>query len=295
MPDSCVDLNANAPRLPARADPDGENPTRQRMPAWRVALALALLALAAAAAAAPADGIRLRIEGDAGSYLAWADNTLAGPVEVMLHSDRAGVRGEPALPARATVPAHSSVLVARVHPAPATGGLDLRLETVPGSVNARPRDYEYLFPLPAGEAQVQQAWGGRHSHADAENRHAVDFAADPGTVVFAARDGVVMRVRMVESPAAGRHGDANLVRILHDDGTMAVYAHLQPGGALVRPGERVRRGRPIGLSGNSGASNGPHLHFAVQVNRGMRLESIPFRMFGDRGILRFSEPAPDDE
>src|SRR3546814_7165159 len=72
---------------------------------------------------------------------------------------------------------------------------------------------------------------------------------------------------------------------------MAVYAHLQPGGALVQPGQRVRRGRPIGLSGNSGASGGPHLHFAVQVNRGMHLESIPFRMFGDRGILRFSEPA----
>lgn len=294
MPDSCVDLNASAPRRPARADPDGENPTRVRTPAWRAALALALLALAPSAAAAPADDVRLRIEGDAGSYLAWADNTLPGPVEVMLHGDQAGVRGEPALPARATVPAHSSVLVARVYPAPATGGLGLRLETVPGSVNARPRDYEYLFPLPPGEARVQQAWGGRHSHSDAENRHAVDFAADPGTVVFAARDGVVMRVRMAGPAAAGGHGDANLVRILHDDGSMAVYAHLQPGGALVRPGERVRRGRPIGLSGNSGASSGPHLHFAVQVNRGMHLESIPFRMFGDRGILRFSEPPGDD-
>src|SRR3546814_17366303 len=82
-------------------------------------------------------------------------------------------------------------------------GLGLRLETVPGSVNARPRDYEYLFPLQANEPRVQQAWGGRHSHADAENRHAVDFAADPGTVVFAARDGVVMRVRMAGPPAAG--------------------------------------------------------------------------------------------
>src|SRR3546814_11298236 len=80
----------------------------------------------------------------------------------------------------------------------------LRLETVPGSVNARPRDYEYLFPLQANEPRVQQAWGGRHSHADAENRHAVDFAADPGTVVFAARDGVVMRIRMEIGRASGR-------------------------------------------------------------------------------------------
>ena len=297
MPDSCVDLNPGTRCRPARADPDGENPTRARGVAWRTVLALGLLAIATAATASAVDDVRLRIEGDAGSYLAWADNTLAGPVEVMLHGDHAGVRGEPALPARATVPAHSSVLVARVYPAPSPGslGLRLRLETVPGSVNARPRDYEYLFPLPAGEPRIEQAWGGRHSHANAENRHAVDFAAAPGTVVFAARDGIVMRIRMAGPSATGRHGDANLIRILHDDGSMAVYAHLQPGGALVQPGQRVRRGRPIGLSGNSGASSGPHLHFVVQVNRGMHLESIPFRMFGDRGILRFSEPAADSD
>ena len=123
----------------------------------------------------------------------------------------------------------------------------------------------------------------------------MDFAAAPGTVVYAARDGVAMRIRMAGALPAGVHGDANLVRVLHDDGSMAVYAHLQPGGALVQPGERVRRGRPIGLSGNSGASSGPHLHFVVQVNRGMHLESIPFRMFGDRGILRFSEPAVESD
>ncbi|MDN5781396.1 MAG: M23 family metallopeptidase [Luteimonas sp.] len=192
--------------------------------------------------------------------------------------------------------ANASTLVARVHRiGPAHGGgLGLRLDIVPGSVNARPRDYEYLFPLQLPEPRVEQAWGGSYSHADAENRHAVDFAAPPGTVVFAARDGVVMQVEMSAATATGHHGDANLIRILHDDGTMAVYAHLAPDGALVRPGQRVRRGRPIGVSGNSGASTGPHLHFAIQANRGMHLESIPFRMFSDRGILRFGEPATDD-
>jgi len=258
-------------------------------------LFLLLACTAATAWAANDDDVRLRIEGEAGGYLAWADNTLAGPVEVMLHSDRGDVAGVPALPARATVPAHASVLVARVRrdPGARDGGLGLRLESVPGSVNARPLDHEYLFPLDGLAPHVEQAWGGGYSHADAENRYAVDFAAPPGTTVLAAREGVVMQVEMDATPA--RHGAANLVRILHDDGSMAVYAHLQPGGALVRRGQRVRRGQPIAVSGNSGASTGPHLHFAVQANRGMHLASLPFRMWSRGGILRFSEPAPDGD
>src|SRR3546814_14166292 len=121
-----------------------------------------------------------------------------------LFRSSAGVRGEPEWPARATVPAHSSVLVARVHPAQAAG-LGLRLETVPGSVNARPRDYEYLFPLQAHAPRVPPAWGGRHSHAAAEHRPAAHLAAAPGTVVFAARAGSGMRHRLAGPPStAGR-------------------------------------------------------------------------------------------
>jgi murein DD-endopeptidase MepM/ murein hydrolase activator NlpD len=83
-------------------------------------------------------------------------------------------------------------------------------------------------------------------------------------------------------------GRANYVRILHPDGSMGLYAHLEEGGVLVRVGQQVRAGQPIGLSGNTGFTTGPHLHFAVQVNRGMRLESIPFRMSGPQGALSFA-------
>ena len=75
---------------------------------------------------------------------------------------------------------------------------------------------------------------------------------------------------------------ANFVRILHDDGSMAVYAHLQPNSARVYPGGRVPTGAWIANSGNTGFSSGPHLHFAVQMNAGMSLESLPFR-FRQRG------------
>ncbi len=242
--------------------------------------------------------VQLRLETGDGDYLAWADNRLAGPVEVRLHADSHDVIGQPGLPARATVPAGGSVLVARLHrPAGARGKLPaLHLDSVPGSVNATARDYEYLFPLPALEPRVEQGWGGQFSHDDAENHHAVDFAAATGTMVVAARDGIVMQVGPGDTLTGRvtRDDEANFIRILHDDGSMAVYAHLQAGGGLVQPGQRVRRGQPIGLSGNSGFSSGPHLHFALQLNRGMRLESVPFRMFSRRGILRFSEPGDGD-
>ena len=58
---------------------------------------------------------------------------------------------------------------------------------------------------------------------------------------------------------------------------MAVYAHLAPNSARVYPGARVRTGTWIANSGNTGFSNGPHLHFVVQINAGMSLESLPFR------------------
>lgn len=274
-------------------------PSRRRRGGWLLLLLAAAACTAAAARAgesAPGVAIaQLRLEADGDGWLAWADNPLAGPVEVMLQAlPGARVAGTPALPARATVPAQASVLVTRLAaPGPLRGALQLRLDSVPGSANAKPQDVEYLFPLPALAARVEQGWGGGFSHDDAENRHAVDFASAIGTRVVAARDGTVMQLEagFTEAglDAAADAGRANFVRIVHDDGSMALYAHLQAGGVLVHAGQRVRRGQAIGLSGNTGLSSGPHLHFVVQANRGMRLQSIPFRMFGAAGILRFSE------
>ena len=233
---------------------------------------------------------RLRIDDRDDGHQAWADNLLAGPIEVLLRAeDGRAPPSQPALPARATVAARASTLVAHL----GGGSARLRLDAVPGDPRARPRDVEYAWPLQTAALRVEQGWGGGFSHADAENRYAVDFATPVGTPVLAARDGVVMQLETafedggLDSPDNGAR--ANFVRILHDDGTMAVYAHLAPGGAGVGLGERVRRGQRIGTSGNTGFSGGPHLHFVLQANRGMRLEAIPFKMFGPGGILRFTE------
>ncbi len=242
--------------------------------------------------AEPGAMVRLRVEGDGGRYQAWAGNTLSGPIEVMLHFTRNhNVEGQPRLPARATVPARGSALVASLQIAdPGRGGeFELRLDGIPGDPSAKPVDVEYLLPLQRREIRIDQGFGGAFSHADPQNRHALDFAAEEGTPVVAAREGVVMQVES-DFDKAGLNrekygGRANFVRILHADGTMALYAHLQAEGVLVRAGQRVRAGQQIGRSGNTGFTTGPHLHFVVQVNRGMRLQSIPFRMRGIDGRL----------
>jgi len=105
-----------------------------------------------------------------------------------------------------------------------------------------------------------------------------------GTDIFAARGGIVFDVAASNFRGGldpERDGPAaNVVRILHDDGTYAVYAHLNTNTIRVRPGDLVRRGQYIADSGNTGFSSGPHLHFAVLRNSGMRIESIPVVFLG---------------
>ena len=263
---------------------------RMRTPLLLACLALALPTAAREDAADPV--ARLRIEPSAAGYEAWADNLLAGPIEVRLDmASGPAPASQPTLPARASVPAGGSTLVALLQaPAGREGWLRLRLRGIPGSANARPQDVAYRLPVAAAEACIDQGFEGGFSHSDTANRYAIDFAVPEGTPVLAARAGVVMQVRDgFEHGGLDRNRDidrANLVRILHDDGSTALYAHLAKDGARVRAGQRAAAGQVIGLSGNTGYSSGPHLHFAVQVNRDQQLEAIPFRMPG-------AVPAPD--
>ncbi|MCL6713817.1 peptidoglycan DD-metalloendopeptidase family protein [Pseudoxanthomonas sp. z9] len=242
----------------------------------------------------PSAQVRLRLERSGLRYQAWADNLLHGPVEVRLGFKRnSNVAAQPALPATAVVPARSSVMVASISMRdPLRGGdFELALDSLPGDPAAHGQDYEYRLPFEYGRVRVDQGPGGGFSHNDAQNLYAIDFAVPVGTPILAAREGMVMQVES-DFDKAGLNrerfgGRANFIRIVHGDGSMAVYAHLKPEGVQVREGQYVRKGQRIGLSGNTGFSTAPHLHFVVQVNRGMALESIPFRMFGPLGQLQF--------
>jgi len=149
-----------------------------------------------------------------------------------------------------------------------------------GDPNARHAEAtRYRPPFGAGERYlVSQAWPDVFTHADAPSRHALDLDMPEGTPVHAARSGVVFVA--VDSfhaggPDAWLAESANHLRVLHDDGTMALYAHLAAGSLLVQPGQRVTRGQRVAASGNTGFSTGPHLHFAVQRNSARGVESLP--------------------
>ena len=86
-----------------------------------------------------------------------------------------------------------------------------------------------------------------------------------GTPILAARAGRIVHVADGYTEAGTSEEflpAANAVTVLHDDGTFATYAHLDPG-AGVREGMHVLTGEPLGFSGNTGFSTGPHLHFSV--------------------------------
>jgi len=235
--------------------------------------------------------VRLRFETHADGIEAWADNALAGPVEVELRTERGTIAGvEPALPLRTMLRAGERRRIARL---PANAEVRLVLVAVRGAPRRRIDDAVYGYPLAGSLLRIEQGWGGSWSHRDEQNRYAVDFGADAGTPVRAARDGTVMEVEADhDGGGADRATDldrANFVRILHADGSMALYAHLQHDSVRVRPGQQVLAGETIGLVGATGFATGPHLHFAVQANQGMRLEAIRFRMTGPQGALRFTE------
>lgn len=106
--------------------------------------------------------------------------------------------------------------------------------------------------LPRGMSVVGGGWRGQGNHAG------LDIAIPQGTPVYAAASGVV---RSASASPAGAMGI--YAAIQHGNGLVTRYLHFSQ--LLVSPGQQVSKGQEIGLSGNTGLSTGPHLHFDVKV------------------------------
>lgn len=143
-------------------------------------------------------------------------------------------------------------------------------------------DAVYRFPVASWKSfEISQGFNGKFTHQKRPNRHAMDVNMPVGTWLAAARGGVVARIKEdyhLSGTSRFFADKANFVAVLHDDGTYALYAHILPDTAVVEPGERVERGDRLARSGSSGFSTGPHLHFVIRRNTGLRPESVPFRI-----------------
>ncbi len=156
----------------------------------------------------------------------------------------------------------------------------------PAAEHRPQRPYRVPFAV-SSRYRVSQGFHGTITHLDPSSTFAVDIAMPIGTGIVAAREGVVVEIAYAHF--AGLADDprgmppANLVRIAHDDGTYAIYVHLDRASVRVRPGQEVRRGELIAASGNTGFSTGPHLHFAILRNAGLETRSVPFEFEGAAG------------
>ena len=126
----------------------------------------------------------------------------------------------------------------------------------------------YVLPYSIGETYaVAQGNCTNGSHTDSLGQQfAYDFAMPIGTTLVASRGGVVVGIEESFMDGTGEPGEENFVAILHDDGTTARYIHLTTLGVLVQLQEPVSEGDAIAMSGNSGNSSGPHLHFDVVLD-----------------------------
>ena len=191
---------------------------------------------------------------------------------------------EPALPTRFVIAGKTEQRLLKIKATnPGEGfsyGLSYR-QMIGPPLDQLPPEVDYYPPFPLGlEFPISQGFDNDVTHSKPPNQYAVDIVMPIGTPILAARSGRVMDLQ------DGFHGGgqterylsrANHIRVLHDDGTMAAYAHLQANSIRVQAGAKISRGQWIANSGNTGYSSGPHLHFVVQLNAGMSLESLPFR------------------
>jgi murein DD-endopeptidase MepM/ murein hydrolase activator NlpD len=123
----------------------------------------------------------------------------------------------------------------------------------------------YVLPFPVGQGfRVTRTFDHYTPLNSGVGLYAIDVDMPIGTPVHAMRGGVVVAVeeRFTDDDHATYH--ENWVMVRHDDNTVARYIHLALNGVLVDVGEVVAQGQLVGLSGNSGDSRGPHLHFDVQ-------------------------------
>lgn len=144
-----------------------------------------------------------------------------------------------------------------------------QLSTLAGS---RERELEEMPAILPADGRLVSGYGMRYHPILRVRRmhHGIDIVMPIGSPVYATGNGIVKD--------AGRNaGYGNYIEIEHPStGYTTLYAHLSEIGSGIRAGATVERGQKIGLSGNTGRSTGPHLHYEVRDTDGRTLNPVYF-------------------
>lgn len=141
----------------------------------------------------------------------------------------------------------------------------------------------FRYPWKSGDSHgVGQGNNNASGSHNGSQSFAFDFSLPAGTQIRAARAGTVEWLQEGQSttfnpnqpvggsnqpfPAGSLQNWGNAVRLRHPGGLTSWYFHIQQNGVLVNVGDEVERGQPIAISGGTGRSSGPHLHFQVQAD-----------------------------
>jgi len=123
----------------------------------------------------------------------------------------------------------------------------------------------FWIPIPNAKVEVCQSPDGPVlTHID--NPEAIDFCAPLGSLIIAAKDGIVIEAigQNTEGGADPKYlNKDNRVSIYHSDGSVSTYGHMAYKSVKVKIGQIVKRGDPIGNIGLTGQTSGPHVHFTV--------------------------------
>ncbi len=157
------------------------------------------------------------------------------------------------------------------------------------STNTHTGDGKYLLPYkPNEQYKVVQGETGTFSHFG-EFLYSIDFGMPQHTEITAMRKGQVVFIKQDSNeggPDKSFLDKANFIWILHEDGSVGKYVHLEQNGSLVKLGDVVNEGDVIGYSGNTGYTTEPHLHIQVVLLQGLSgSKPMPIRFKNINGAL----------
>lgn len=153
-----------------------------------------------------------------------------------------------------------------------------------------------IYSLPLNKKDFRLAISDERVAHINHAKHAIDFPVPVGTKILAAKSGVIIDIK-VNSKKGGfkpKYADLkylNYLTIKHFNGEFSQYAHLKYKGSLVKLGEKVKEKQIIALSGNTGYTSEPHLHFHVLKLNKTKIgwETLKIKFRNKIKILRFKK------